>query len=639
MKQVGRWGIGVGLTVALVLIGLAGPAAAQIGGGLGLDFGSDGSQLKVTAQFTAPRDGQPGRLFVTGKLKPGWYVYSLAQPKPFNPTKIKIEPSSDYRIGEFQASPPPKIKTEKIGEQTLRIEAHYDKVVFHAPVEFSPGVDPQKLKIRGVMTAQRCDANSCLPPEDFAFTASLGSGVDVGPVAPPEAVASQPPSSGSPAGFDAAELMKNIIAQRGERSFLFVLGLAFFGGLILNLLPCVLPVIGLKVLSFVDQAGHDRKTAIALNVWYSVGILSVFWLLAGLIVGFNLGWGGLFQTSGFNVFLAALVFTMGLAFLGVWEFPIPGFAGSSSATSMAQKEGAVGAFSKGVVTTLLATPCTGPALGSALALSLDQPPTTVFAVFTSIGLGMASPYLVIGGFPSLVRFLPRPGAWMETFKQVMGFVLLGTVVFILTFMKASYVVPTIGLLFALWAACWWIARTPVTAEFPEKAMAWLQAVAFTGVMWVLLFPGINEIVPKSFPLAFAGLHDIMAGRLEGEDDYWQRFTTRADLQERIASGNTVMVDFTADWCLTCKTLEATVLSSDAVREAVARNGVIPLKADWTDRDPEVTAMLELLGVRQVPVLAIFPASKPNEPIAFVDGYTQGMVLDALEKAGPSKPAK
>jgi suppressor for copper-sensitivity B len=380
-------------------------------------------------------------------------------------------------------------------------------------------------------------------------------------------------------------------------------------------MPCVLPVIGLKILSFVEQAGHDRKTALALNVWYSVGLLAVWWLLAGLTIGLKWGSGQFFQYPEFDIFIAALVFAMALAFLGIWEFPVPGFVGRGSAMELAQREGAIGALFKGAVTTILATPCLGPLMGAAVGWATKQSPATVLAVFTSVGLGMSAPYLLIGALPELIRFLPKPGAWMETFKHLMGFVLLGTVVFILSFLKQTYVVPTVGLLFALWMACWWIARTPITSQFRAKFRAWLEGAAIVGLAWLLLF-----FLKAGHPLP------------------WQPFTSRAALNGLVSQGNTVLVDFTADWCASCKTFEALYLNTRKVRNLVDRNKVITLKADWTQNDPEVTAMLSLLGASGVPVVAIFPAGRPTEPIRFIGGYTQGKVLDALEKAGPSRAA-
>ncbi len=624
--------------------------------GLGLGLGDRGDQrMRVSAQFTTPAGDRPARLFVTATLDPGWYTYSLTQPRPNLPTKIELKPSAAYRlVGDFAASSPPKQKSEQIGKKTYVTEAHYGRVTWSAPIELAPGIDPKILQIEGSVTAQRCDDTKCLPPTRFAFTAALGPGVVIGDQPPdlslpppPPAVTREPPGAArQPAKenvdvFDSDDFGQSVALRREEKKLLPVLALGFLGGIILNLMPCVLPVIGLKILSFVEQAGHDRRTALGLNLWYSLGLLSVFWVLAALAVGLKLGWGKQFQHSEFNVFLAAVVFTMGLSFLGVWEFPIPGFVGRGSTAALAEKEGVAGAFFKGVVTTVLATPCTGPFMGGALAWAFKQPPPVVFAVFTSVGLGMASPYLLIGGLPELIRFLPKPGAWMDTFKQLMGFVLLGTVVYIFTFLETSYIVPAVGLMFVLWAACWWIARTPPTAELGPKVRSWLGAAAWVGVMWIVLFPGIDELVPKALAdrglRGPPGLHEIMVARLNREDDFWRRFTTKKDLARLILDDNTVMVTFTADWCLTCKALEATVLSSEAVHKAVQDNRVVAVKADFTREDPEIGSMLErLVGSRQVPVLAIFPAGQPKSPIAFVDGYTQNMVLEALAKAGPSK---
>jgi len=642
----------VAAVAALVLVTLTPPARAQLGGerfgggktgGLGLGAKGAATAVSVSAQFIAPQDDKPARLFITAKIRSGWHIYSITQ-APGGPlrTRIKLAPSSDFRVtGDFQASPPPEKKTQPEAFKDVVVEEHHGTVTWHAPIEIASGVDPAKLKIEGAVSAQTCDANSCYPPENYAFTASLGPGVEVVESAP-AAGAQAPAAPAGAAAFDPEELRRNLEQQRGEESVWVMLTAGFLGGLILNLMPCVLPVIGLKVLSFVEQSGHDRKTAFWLNVWYSLGLLAVFWVLALLAVTAKLGWGQLFQYPAFNVVMAALVFTMALSFLGVWEFPIPGFVGSGRAMELAEQEGSVGAFSKGIVTTLLATPCTGPYLGTALTLVLRQSPLVIFATFTSMGLGMASPYLLIGAFPKLIRFLPKPGAWMDTFKQVMGFVLLATVVYLFTFLETSYLVPTIGLLFALWLACWWLARTPLTAEPGAKLRAWLQAAAVAGVAWLLLFPGVDDLVPQQHRgkwWAFHGLHEVMLARLDRDQHGdWQPFTTRTAFESLVASGKTVLVDFTADWCATCKTLEALYLNDPEVVETARRNGVVKLKADWTHGDPEVTAMLELLGAKQVPVIAIFPAGQPNNPIRFLDGYTKASILEALEKAGPSKAA-
>jgi len=657
MKGRFGWGVVVGGTCLVLLAAMAGQGVGQAPdgrvSGFRVPLGAGADDLAVSAQFTAPAGGKPGVLYVTARLKPGWFLYSITQPAgpaggPTQ-TRIKLRPSEGYRLaGKFRHSPPPKVKTEPAAYGDLPLETHPESVTWHVPIELGEGVDPKTLKIQGSVYAQVCTQTTCLTPRDYPFVAALGRGMDIpdagqppdtkgfdvkeAPGVPPDPDVrpgtGKTPASGS-GGFNAELLRKHVGQQGGGKSFWAILGLGFVGGLLLNLMPCVLPVIGLKVLSFVEQSGHDRRTALALNVWYSLGLLAVFWVLASLAVVLNLGWGEQFQRPWFNVLLAAVVFAMGLSFLGVWEFPIPGFVGRGSAAALAEKEGAAGAFSKGVVTTVLATPCTGPFMGTALTWALTQPAAAVFAVFTSVGLGMASPFLLIGAFPELVRFLPRPGAWMETFKHLMGFVLLGVVVYLLTFTETSYLVPAVGLLFGLWAGCWWIARTPPTAEPGAKARAWLEAAAWVGMVWILMFPGL---------FGFQGLHGVMASRLDRSAELWRPFTTPADLHALVVAENTVVVDFTADWCLNCKVLEATVLNTVPIREAIRANRVLALKADNTQEDPGVSTMMELLGVRQVPVLAIFPAGRPNEPIVFLDGYTQRMVLDALKEAGPSESA-
>ncbi|MBN2475894.1 MAG: thioredoxin family protein [Pirellulales bacterium] len=669
------------LILPVLLIGLAAavsPVWAQafdpLGGGqAGAPFGDEQKVLAVTAQYAAATADRPAGLFITAEIEPGWHIYSITQPAggPVR-TTIELDDSDEFRLaGQFRALSPPEKKREEVFDNLI-VESHYGTVTWYAPLELSFGVDPSSLRITGKLTAQPCDANGCLMPQSFPFVAVLGQGLEIpdefSTTTPPDAAA--PPGDGS-TGQGAAALDPSalVIAENEEiqkKPFALVLCLGFLGGLILNLMPCVLPVIGLKVLSFVEQAGQSRQRALVLNVWYSLGLLSVFVLLASLAVFLGYGWGQLFSFKGFNITLAAVVFVMGLSFLGVWEIPIPGFVGSGKALEAAEREGVAGAFLKGILTTILATPCGAPFLAPALTWAVAQPPLQTYAVFLCMGLGMASPYLLIGAFPALLRFLPKPGMWMETFKQLMGFVLMGTVVFLLTFVPWSYIVPTVGMLFGLWASCWWIGRTPPTAEAGRKTRAWLEAIAFAGVVWLFCFPGLDKVIRSRY--AF-GLHGVMqhrlareieqgiANRLAGLDVLaseadadlgpdggpassglpWQPFTRKA-LDDLIAARQTVLVDFTADWCLTCKTLETAVLNTPEVREAVRANGVVALQADWTHGQPEVSQMLELLGSKQVPVIAVFPAGRPNEPIVFRGGYVRQQLLDALKEAGPSKPA-
>jgi thiol:disulfide interchange protein DsbD len=465
-------------------------------------------------------------------------------------------------------------------------------------------------------------------------------------------------------------------------SVLQALIFALAGGLILNIMPCVLPVIGLKILSFFQQAGQSRRQAFMLNVWYSLGILSVFLVLAVMGVALS----RMFTEELFGIAMASVVFAMALSLMGVWEFQVPSFLGSGKTQELAGKEGAVGAFFKGIITTLLAIPCGAPLLSPALKWTDEQvrggAPGNVYLIFCVIGIGMASPYLVIGAFPELLRWLPKPGPWMDTFRKAMGYFLLLAVVWILYFLPLEDMVPTVGLLFGLWIGCWLIGRPALTAPFATKAKAWLMAVgiviltAMVCFFW-LLRPAMEHRLEKLVVASVQdGKHDeavyqrmfvLEAASLAGSPSTggpdgpeagsntqaaarpgaavsdgadsstlrWHPFR-RAEFERLIAEQKTVLVDFTADWCLTCKTLEKLVLNTDETREVVDANRVVTLQADWTSGAPEVTEMLKILGGEQVPVVAIFPAGNPNRPIVLRGAFSKQALREALEKAGPSK---
>ncbi len=350
--------------------------------------------------------------------------------------------------------------------------------------------------------------------------------------------------------FDVEQIRENVRQENVGLGIMGAIFAGFVGGLILNIMPCVLPVIGLKILSFVEQSGHNRRKAFMLNVWYSFGLLAVWFMFASLAVGpQHLGWGELFGRAWFTITLTAVVFVMALSFMGVWEVPLPTFLGSGKASELASHEGAVGAFFKGVLTTFLATPCSAPIFGPALVWATAQPAWLTYAVFLSAGIGMASPYLLIGAFPELLRFLPKPGGWMETFKIFMGFVLMGTVVYLLAVLKPEYVVPTVGLLFGLSFLCWLIGRISPVADVMAKLRTWSVGAAVACVIWIVMFPGLSL---GRFHLP--GLATVMAERLAPPGTATVKGPASA-----VVGYKTVLVDFTADWCPTCHLYENTVL--------------------------------------------------------------------------------
>ncbi len=310
-------------------------------------------------------------------------------------------------------------------------------------------------------------------------------------------------------------------------------GLAFLAGFLLNFMPCVLPVIGLKAVSFVKQAGESRGRAFQLNVSFVAGIVTVFMVLAYLTAFAKHGWGGLFELPEFSVAMVCIVFVFALSMLGVWEIPSPSFVGRGKAVDMAEREGLVGAFFKGILTTLLATPCTGPLVGTALGWAVKQPTPVIFGSFAMMGLGMGIPYILIGLSPQLMALLPKPGAWMDTFKNVMGFVLLGTVVWLFYGMSTVYIVPTIALIFTLWAACWAIGRVPYSASGPTKMLNHASAMGFAAIAGYLSFTAL---------LSNDNLEDV--AKTSGG---WPLYTQRSDIDAFTDKGISVFVDFTAKW--------------------------------------------------------------------------------------------
>jgi len=507
------------------------------------------------------------------------------------------------------------------------------------PVAFDIGFASAATGPREALVGfQTCSTETCDPPAAVRVTVSPATGAAAGgitftparygeaakTVVPLEA-AEPPPSSPSAIAAAPATAEMPVAPRAASLSLPIALLMGLAGGLILNLMPCVLPVLGLKLMSFAQQSGRARREVFQMNLWYCAGVFAVFFVLATASVAANLGlgkanlaWGEQFTSAGFNIAMIAIVFAFALSFLGVWELPIPGFIGEKAGHVQSQ-EGPAGAFLKGALSTVLATPCSGPFLGPVFGFTLTQPTAVTFAVFGAIATGMCLPYLLVGLVPGLVRLLPKPGAWMGTFKEVLGFVMLGTVVYLFTILHHEWFVPTLALLVGIWAACWWVGKGQETTGAVGFGR-WVQAV---GVAAAVGFGAFRLLAPGDSLIE------------------WQQPFSRDRIVELRRDGATVMVDFSADWCPTCKYNLAYAIETDRVKSLIDRNRVVPVLADWTDGSEEIKKALEGLQSRSIPVLAIYPAATPGgecpEPIVLRDLITEAQVLEALEKAGPSKP--
>src|SRR6202162_1197664 len=415
-----------------------------------------------------------------------------------------------------------------------------------------------------------------------------------------------------------------LIAQpsRGLATFLFF---GFIGGFILNLMPCVLPIISLKIFGFIKQAGESRAKIFRNGLAFTAGIFAWFIALALLLIvlksaGRDVTWGGFqFTNAYFVLTLSVIVLVFALNLFGVFEISLPPSL-SRGMLSTAERKGDLGSFFQGVFATVLATPCTAPFLGTALGFAFTQSPLVILSMFLAIAAGMSAPYFLLSAQPAWMRFLPQPGPWMVHVKQFMGFLLLATLLFLLYVLGAQR-----GLDGAIWAscflliiavACWMKGVFVVPTASPAK-----RTISVL-IMLALLLASCVYFIGDKFQSAKI---DIAASGAPGD---WQPFTPERLQSERDA-GHAVFIDFTAAWCLTCKFNEKTVLENAAVREAFQRHGVVKLKADWSNGAPVITKLLQRVGRPGVPLYVLYPG-KSEEPIVFPELLTKNIILEKLE---------
>ena len=409
---------------------------------------------------------------------------------------------------------------------------------------------------------------------------------------------------------------------RGVLTFLLF---GFIGGMILNLMPCVLPVISLKIFGFIQQAGQSRQKILRNGIAFTLGIFVWFITLALLLIalkvaGRDVTWGGFqFTNPYFILVLSVIVLVFALNLFGVFEISLPQRF-SRGLLSTSERKDDLGSFFQGVFATVLATPCTAPFLGTALGFAFSQSPAIILAMFIAIAAGMSAPYLLLSAQPAWLRFLPRPGAWMLHLKQFMGFLLLATLLFLLYVLGAQR-----GLEGAIWASCFLLVISVACwmkgAFVSPTASATKRGIVLVLMLVIVVASGIYFIGDKFHSTNLASADS----RLRGD---WQVFAPDR-LQAELQQGNTVFVDFTAAWCLTCKFNEANVLESQDVREAFQRRGIVKMKADWTNGDPVITKLLQQFGRPGVPLYVLYPR-KNEEPIVFPELLTKSMVLEKLE---------
>lgn len=588
--------------------------------------------------------GAKFRIGLDLKLEPGWHTYYRESGEAGMPTKIVWDLPAGFTAAEPLWEMPHKMVDA--GIVTYGYSDHtFMSSEITAPATLKPG---QTLTFKAKVSWLSCK-DSCIPG-----SANLSFSLPVAPAIEPASPdlleqfkkanfngpISQIKVDGGAAESgekksQSSDNFKVSGAEKPEAGLLAYIGFAFIGGFILNFMPCVLPVISIKVFSLVQQAGEDPKRVFQQGITFASGIILSFMSLGILVIaiqsaGEKIGWGFQFQYPVFVLAMASIVTVFALSMFGV--FYVDFGAGQQPIDKLASNEGLSGTFFKGVLATVLSTPCTAPFLGTALGFAFVQPWWEILSIFFVIALGMSSPYLVLAMRPDWMKFLPRPGTWMERFKESLGFLLLATSVWLVSVLTGlvddDAVIAAIYFLVCLSLAAWMIGGfINLSSSSQRRMVVWSFALCVVGAAyWGFLRPYPELLGTK----ASKGQKRALPDGIE-----WQDFS-KAKLDEARKNNKTVFIDFTAQWCLTCKANEATIINTSPVIEKMKSLKVLPLKADWTAKDAEITDILRKFGRSGVPDYVIFPSGHPDEAVLLPEAISQKIVLDALDKAGPSK---
>jgi thiol:disulfide interchange protein/DsbC/DsbD-like thiol-disulfide interchange protein len=519
---------------------------------------------------------------------------------------------------------PETIDDIETGRTTVRFD-HQSATITLPLTSYEPVDGPRVL--RGVIV--------------YAFESSPWTGVQIEIPLSAEFCASLPRAGGEEMSGSVLDSPFESVAAQGTRlSFGMYLLFAVVGGLLLNVMPCVLPVIALKIFGLVGLGGDQPKKVRTLGFMFSLGILVSFLTLAILVIilqaaGEQVGWGFQFQEPAFVIVMSTIVFAFGLSLFGVYEINLPGFAvsglGKVLDNSNRSGKSASASFAEGVFATVLATPCTAPFLGTALGFAFSQPAWVILLIFTGVAIGMSLPYLVLTTKPAWTKYLPKPGEWMVTAKQFMGFLMMGTLIWLLYVLGRQLGMEAViwvgGFLLMVGMACWLIGKyATLTATRRQLAVTWvLVAVLLGGGYWLFL----EDIFAARDIISENTSQTMSASEQDGIQ--WRAFSLE-QLDTELRGDAPVFIDFTADWCLTCKVNEKSVLTDRSVIEKFRTLNITAFKADWTTRNPEITQLLAKFGRSGVPLYVIFPPGRRSSPIVLPEIITTGIVLDALDRA-------
>lgn len=499
-----------------------------------------------------------------------------------------------------------------------------DKVTLTIPFIMKPDAKTTNIKISAEMGYNICyDTGFCLAPETVNknFTLNLSNTVAVKDSAQTDV------STSAAVELAAQTETKTKISEADKPvkgNIWTYLLMAFLGGIILNIMPCVLPVLSIKAMSIVKQAHEDKRVIMKHSFAYTAGILTSFAVLALVIVGLKIageavGWGFQFQNTAFVLVLTSMIFVFALMLFDVFIITPPGMSSASKASA---QSGFHGSFFSGIFAVLLATPCSAPMLGTALGFAFSQPPILIIVFFLLIGLGLALPFILLGFNPKLMKVIPKPGEWMNIFKEIMAFLLIGTAVWLLHVIYqqngGEYLLSVLTYLVFLAFATWLYGR------FVRIEHSNLTQWIFT-ILAIVIVASSAVVFLSYTEKAIQPTSDTVSSEKGFEG--WQVFSP-ALVDDLIDKGQPVFIDFGAKWCMTCLSNEKTVTTTEEMKQAFKAKKVQLIRGDFTKKNPEMQAFMKKYGRAGVPFYVLFVPYK--ETILFPEIITIPMVKKALE---------
>jgi thiol:disulfide interchange protein len=641
-RRLGRRAAPMTLAAALLALGV-GPARGEI-------RRPEKARFVLNADRRAYEAGATAQLAALVSIDSGWHVNSNRPTYDYLiPTALELALPSGWPKAAVKY-PAAKKKTFAFADEPLSV---FDgEVVIAAavavPADAAKGLYPLQAQLR----YQACNDSQCLPPVTTQARIQLA----VGPGGKPVKSAAGPAAGGNGpdatprAGGPEPMLLRSATAgpsvatagagnrgtgsrqpaaagadPRAAGSLGVILLLAALGGLVLNAMPCVLPVLSLKVFGMLRSAGAGRSGVVRGALATAAGILVSFWALAGAAIaaaaaGAAVGWGTQFQRPGFVALLALVIVLFSLNLWGLFEIRLPMTLARLGGSG--PREGLAGHFASGLFATIMATPCSAPFLGTAVGFALAQPPPTIFAVFTAVGLGMSLPYLLLAAAPGVARLLPKPGDWMETLRGALGFLLAGAAVWLLYVLSAQV--------------------SPARLAAIELALvgvalfAWVRHRAFAAPA-LRRTAGAGLVAAAAFSLGLAAWSGAGAsghgnGRAAGPPAgliAWVSFD-RARAESLRSQGQLVFVDVTADWCFTCKVNERLILDTPEVARAFTEHNVLPMRADWTNRNDEIARFLSEHGRYGIPFYLLYRPG--TDPYVFSELPSIRTLVNAVREA-------